>query len=108
MSDGIFQDIAEYIRASKDGLDFLRAALSLLPKGEERDEAERQLLAAERALKRSDAALAQKLGYQLCQCTFPPQIMLWREQEKITRCEGCRRTHKSFNRPLDDGESKYL
>jgi hypothetical protein len=105
MSDGLFQDIAEYIRLSKDGLDLMRGAWSLLPKGEKRDEAEHKLRAAEEALKRSDAALAQKLGYQLCQCTFPPQIMLWKEAQKHTACSNCGRKIASFSRPLnyDDG-----
>jgi len=33
-----------------------------------------------------DVALAQKFGFQLCQCTYPPQIMLWHEQAKVTKC----------------------
>jgi hypothetical protein len=101
MSDGLFQDVAEYIRLSKDGLDLIKGAWSLLPKGEKRDEAEHKLRAAEEALKRSDAALAQKLGYELCQCTFPPQIMLWNEVGKEKACPKC--GHKNtFNRRLDD------
>lgn len=74
MSDGLFQDLTEYIRLSKDGLDLVRAA---------------------------DAALAQKLSYQLCQCTFPPQIMLWHVSTKETVCPQCQRKIRSFNRPLD-------
>ena len=105
MSNVQFQDIAEYIRASKDCLDLLRAAWSLLPKSEKRNEAEHKLRIAEEALTRSDAALAQKLGYQLCQCTFPPQIMLWNEAQKHTACSNCGRKIASFSRPLnyDDG-----
>jgi hypothetical protein len=109
MSDGLFQDIAEYIRLSKDGIDLVRAALSLLPNNEKRREAESKLRAAEEALRRSDAALAQKLGYQLCQCTFPPQIMLWHESTKETVCPNCRRKTASFNRPLDyDRGNEYF
>jgi len=109
---GIFQDVADYIRLSKEAIDLARSAWTLLPKGEKRDEAERKLHAAEEALKRSDAALAQKLGYQLCQCTFPPQIMLWREQEGLSRCPNtlCGRTIKKFSRPpsLDSGPAPYF
>jgi hypothetical protein len=106
-SPGIFQDVADYIRLSKDAIDLVRSAWTLLPKSEKRDEVEKKLDAAEEALKRSDAALAQKLGYSLCQCTFPPQIMLWREQEKVTKCPSCGRTIKSFHRPLDE-EDEFL
>lgn len=47
-----------------------------MPKGAAKDEAEQKLKAADEALRRSDAKLAKDLGYKLCQCTFPPQIML--------------------------------
>jgi hypothetical protein len=70
MAEGHFQDIAEYIRLSKDTLDLVRGALGILPKGEKRDGAENKPHAAEAALKRSDAALAQKLAYHLCKCQF--------------------------------------
>jgi hypothetical protein len=70
----------------KDSLDLVRAGWSLLPKNEKKkEEAGLALERAEAALKRSDAALAQKLGYQLCQCTFPPQIMLWNGRAAANR-----------------------
>jgi hypothetical protein len=104
-SQGIFQDITDYIRVSKEALDLARSAWALLPKSAKRDEVEQKLLAAQNALKRTDAALAQKLGYQLCQCTFPPQIMLWREKEGSHICQNvdCGRTIKSLERRLMDG-----
>jgi hypothetical protein len=58
-----------------------------LPQGPKADAAQRQIEKAEVALKSSEAELAQTLGYRLCQCTWPPQIMLWREQEKLYRCQ---------------------
>jgi len=101
MSDRLFQDIAEYIRVNRDALDLMRGAWSLLPKSEKKFEAEHKLFAAEQALKRSDVALAHKLGYQLCRCTFPPQIMLWHETTKETVCGNCGRKIRNFNRSLD-------
>jgi hypothetical protein len=106
MTDGgIFQDLAQYVHLGKETLDLLRAAGGLLPQSAKRAEVEQKIAAAEDALKRADAALAQKLGFQLCQCTYPPQIMLWREREKVTKCPNpeCGRTIKdvseAFNRP---------
>jgi hypothetical protein len=102
---GIFQDLAQYVHFSKETLDLLRAAGGLLPKSEKRAEAEQKIAAAEDALKRADAALAQKLGFQLCRCTYPPQIMLWHEREKVMKCPNpdCGRTIQDvsevFNRP---------
>ena len=101
---GIFQDLAQYIHFGKETLDLLKAAVGLLPKSAKRAEVEQKITAAEDALKRADAALAQKLGFQLCKCTYPPQIMLWREREKVTKCPNpeCGRTIKDFNRPLPE------
>ena len=93
----------------KDSLDLMRAGWSLLPKSDKKkEEAGLALERAEAALKRSDAALAQTLGYQLCQCTFPPQIMLWNEELQQTACPNCGRKIKSFNRSLDYGGPEHF
>lgn len=69
-------DVSEYIRASKDVLDILKTLGGLLPKGEQSDAAEERLVEAEKALRASEAQLAKALDYHLCQCEFPPNIML--------------------------------
>jgi hypothetical protein len=66
----VFQYVSDYLHAGKEAIDLFRTAYTLLPKGEERDEIERKVNLASEAMKRSDAALAQKLGYNLCQCQF--------------------------------------
>ncbi len=70
------QDISEYLKATKDVLDILKSLGGLLPKGEDANAAQRRLGQAEDALRASEAQLAKALDYHLCQCTFPPQIML--------------------------------
>lgn len=98
MSDSLFQDVADYIPVSNDAIALLKRAFNLLPRGEKRDEVESKIKTAEKALKRSDAAFAQKLGYQFCRCTYPPQIMLGHEQQEATVCPNpeCRRTIRTF------------
>lgn len=105
----MFQTISEYITTSRNLIGFWKEASALLPKGDKRDQFDEQIKAAEASLKRSDAALAKQLGYQLCQCTFPPQIMLWREQDKVWICQNpdCGRTlkpvdHRDLPRPRTD------
>jgi len=71
------EEINEYLRAGASALAIIRGAIPLLPKGKDRDKAEINVEQAEKAIKSSEAALAKALGYHLCQCTFPPQIMLW-------------------------------
>jgi hypothetical protein len=69
---GLFQDLAQYVHLGKESLDLLKAGVGLLPSAK-RAEVEQKIAAAEDALKRADAALAQKLGFELCRCTYPPQ-----------------------------------
>ena len=91
----------------KDSLDL--AGWSPLPKSDKKkEEAGLAVERAEAALKRSDAPLAQTLGYQLRQCTFPPQIMLWNEELQQTACPNCGRKIKSFNRSLDCGGPEHF
>ena len=74
--------IIEYITTSKAALDLVKSANDLMPKGKKRDEIGQQIQVAEDILKRSDVKLAKDLVYHICQCTFPPQIMLWHEQQR--------------------------
>jgi hypothetical protein len=81
-----FVDIQGWVVAAKDTVDLLKSAAGLLPKGERRAEIDGKIGVAEETLKRSDAKLARELGFKLCDCTFPPQIMLWKEAEKAHAC----------------------
>ncbi len=65
------------------GLDAFRSAVGLakntkdlLPEGPQRDAVMEGLEKAERATQLAKAQIAQTLGFPLCRCTFPPQIML--------------------------------
>lgn len=69
--------------ALKSGFDLLRSAIGLVrdAKDLQHDDARQQTITqtldqAERAAKLAEAQVAKALGYHLCQCTFPPQIML--------------------------------
>jgi hypothetical protein len=98
-------DLMNWLSASKTALDIFKGIRNELPQGPKTDEAQKQIEKAELALKSSEAELAKALGYHLCQCTFPPQAMLWREQEKVFRCPNpqCGRTVRDFNRPIPRG-----
>jgi hypothetical protein len=80
------QTILEGVTIAKTSLELMTAAAGLMPKGAKRDEIEKNLQLAEAALQRSDATLAKELGFKLCTCTYPPQIMLWKEAEKASVC----------------------
>lgn len=79
-------DINQYLVIGKNALDIAKGLIGLLPKGPESEKAASEILRAEEALTTSEAQLAKALGYRLCQCTFPPQIMLWREDQEAHIC----------------------
>lgn len=81
--------VGDWLRDGKAAIDFLRGVVSLLPKGVDRNRAAEQVEQAETALKKSEAAVAKDLGFALCQCTFPPQIMLWKEDQQANVCPNC-------------------
>lgn len=74
------------IRSFKGALDIARTLRDLLPAGEQREDAERKIDEATAALAASEAQMAKALGYKLCQCTFPPQIMLWKQAAGVFQC----------------------
>jgi hypothetical protein len=80
--------------AAKSGVELLKSAWGMLPKGADKDVIGRKIEEAEKALDRADAQLAKELGYTLCECTFPPRPMLWNEQRKLFVCQNpdCART----------------
>jgi len=93
-------DVAQYIRASKDVMDIAKTLIGMLPKGTQHEGAERRLAEAERALRATEVQLAQSLGYHLCQCTFPPQIMLSkgrhpRHDVEMFQCPSCEKQDPS-------------
>ncbi len=100
------RDVTEWATASKAALDGLRALFNILPKGEDRDRAEAGLKHATESLARADAQLAQKLGYRLCHCTFPPSIMLTKPAEKVVYCPAC--SHSVSTAPRPEEESSWI
>jgi hypothetical protein len=79
-------EIKGWLDTGKAAVELLKGAAVLLPKGDKRSEIEKNILAAENTLLGSDAKLAKELGMKLCDCRFPPHIMLWQEAEKAHFC----------------------
>jgi hypothetical protein len=101
--------MAAALPALKTGFDLVRSALGLvkdvrdaLPEGEKKAAVALTLFEAERAVKIAEAQIAQALGYHLCQCTFPPQIMLSEgrhpDGDEIFRCPACKKQEPSEQR----------
>ena len=71
----------------------MKATVDLMPVSTERNSAEEKLDEAAENLAFAEAELAKALGYKLCQCTFPPQIMLSKGRhergDEVFRCNKC-------------------
>jgi hypothetical protein len=93
------EEISAWVTAGKGALDLMRSAWHAMPKGEKKDELEAKVKKAEDALQTSSANLAKSFGYKLCQCTFPPQIMLWQESTNSHVCPNPACDHRIERRP---------
>ena len=70
------------LKTFSDGISLLgsvvstvKSVIDILPK-REKEEASQKLLEVEEKLQIAEAQIAKGLGYELCKCTWPPQIML--------------------------------
>ena len=76
-------DIDSAMESVKIGLSLFSEAIGLarktqeiLPESEDKVAIGKSLMEADKAVKFAEAQIAQALGYNLCKCTFPPQVML--------------------------------
>ena len=110
--DPFIDQFSDYVRAGKETISLLQAAVGLMPKGDNRAKVEVEIARAERALQMSEANAAQSLGYKLCQCTLPPQIMLSKGYHDVHNvelfvCPQCNKQHPSEHkiRQYDDAKA---
>jgi hypothetical protein len=82
-------EVGTWLVAAKAGIEALKSAWSLLPRGPDKDALASKIEEAEQAIGMADAKLAKELGYKLCKCTFPPQIMLWNKEKRTNICSLC-------------------
>lgn len=82
-------EVTTFLSAAKSALDIFRGIRAELPQGAQSEAIAAKIEEADKAVRTSEAELAKALGYRLCRCTFPPQIMLWRQDEQATVCSSC-------------------
>lgn len=95
MEVGAFEAIKYAFGFIAATISLLRQAKDLLPEGAEKEVVEQSLEKAERDSKLAEAQIAQALRYEICRCTFPPQIMLsqgYRENREHFQCPRCGNT----------------
>jgi len=92
-----------------ESIGLIKKTKDLLPESKEKDAISKSLVEADKAAKLAESQIALALGYKLCQCTFPPQIMLsqgYKEQkhhhEEEFICSRCKKSSiKPANKPLE-------
>lgn len=89
----------EYLRAARAVLSLFDKIGTHLPSESERSQIKDHIAMAETALKTTEAELAKKLGYRICRCTFPPQVMLWHQARRKDLCGRCGNVYPPDFRP---------
>ncbi len=87
-------NILQVLEAFTKGLTVLKEAIGLvhsandqLPAGESQKAIQQKVEEAERLIQVGHAAMGQSLGFQLCHCTWPPQVMASTGYTKETQVE---------------------
>ena len=88
-----FKTVSDGISLLASVVSTVKTAVDILPK-REKEEASQRLIEVEEKLQIAEAQIAKGLGYELCRCTWPPQIMLHAgdvEYGERFRCPACSR-----------------
>ena len=88
-------NIKSWAEATSSVFTTIRSIIGSLPSGKKREEAERLLADAEREQKKAEAILAQRLGLQICQHCWPPEIMVSSKGDGFLRCRNCGQTPRA-------------
>ena len=88
-------DIATALSLGKSALDIMKQVKDLLPEGANKEEAVAKLEQAEKDLRLAQAKVAKDLGYKLCYCSIPPEVML-QNKDGLWVCQSCSRELNPF------------
>jgi len=82
------EEISLLLGAAKSLLGIAKDAKDLIPDSNDKDGIEKAISTAERELAIAEAATAKSLGYAICQCSWPPKIMLFKGNH-VFQCDQC-------------------
>lgn len=98
----ILEAYTKGLAALNGTIKILKSAKDQLPNGEQKQLIEGKISEAEHSLQLGNVEIGQSLGFQLCQCTWPHQVMVslgyskedQREQFKCRNCGKVRSVEK--------------
>jgi len=79
---------------AKKSIETFNSIKDLLPDNDEKDSALKSISDLEEKLSIAEYAIAKELGYKLCMCTYPPQIMLYDKGKNSSICPNCNNSIK--------------
>lgn len=82
-------EINEFLSAASQFLNVFKQAKDLLPDSKEKIDATEALRKAESSFRVAEAKLAQSMGFELCQCSWPPSIMVFKHELDEYHCNEC-------------------
>ena len=85
------ETIKSWANAASATINFLKMSIGLLPSGKNKEQAEHLLAEAEKEHKQAEAASALKLGFELCQYCWPPEVVLMSPEHRRLECRHCHR-----------------
>lgn len=74
--DSAMESLKNGVSLFSEAIGLAKKTKDLLPEPKDKETIEKSLNAASKAADLAEAQIAQALGYNLCKCSFPPQIML--------------------------------
>ena len=86
----ISQTMTDAISSCVQALNLWKAAKDLMPDSQEKREADKALSQAEKSFLVAQSQVAFELGYNICQCSWPPPIALL-QKDRVRRCPACGR-----------------
>lgn len=94
----MIEEISLVLGAAKSLLGLAKETKELIPEGKDKEEIARAIIKAEKDLALAESSTAKELGYDLCKCTFPPQIMLYDNSSTNNVCPRCGNTTMAKSR----------
>ena len=81
--------LATTFAIGKEAISAMKALQKLFPNSKEKEAATKLLDQAEKSFKIAETEAAKELGYMLCRCTWPPQIMVDKGGRNKWQCSKC-------------------
>lgn len=88
----MLEEISLVLGVAKSLLGTIKETKELIPEIKDKEAIEKAIIKAEKDLALAESSTAKELGYDLCKCTFPPQIMLYDNSSTNNVCPRCGNT----------------